>query len=171
MPFHPYKRLAVTLAGVLGVVVVGGCDAPETAVVAQPNAPRAAGPALATAPAEPTPEPDAVDVPAVRITSRPDPFRSFLWEVDEPVAAGTSPLERFGLDQLKLVAVVTRVATPYAMVEDPTGQGHLVRVGMLMGKDQAQVRSIGRDGLVLEQWLRHPDGTVARIMVPVRLDG
>ena len=100
-----------------------------------------------------------------------DPFRSILdvepdW-VPERMAGVV--LGEFELDQLRWVAVVSGVASPVAMVEDPTGQGHVVRVGMLLGKDGALVRSISRQGIVLEQTIRKSDQTRVRTQVNVKL--
>jgi Tfp pilus assembly protein PilP len=159
---------------VTATAATSACDrspaAPTAPAVAQVNTPLEVAPAA-------LPSPDLLpvaEVPntAVRITARPDPFRSILLHTeDELPAEGATALERFGLDQLRLVAVVTNTAAPFAMVEDPTGAGHYVKVGTLLGKDGAQVKAIQRGKLVLEQLLRHPDGTVHRMMVPLKLEG
>ena len=51
-------------------------------------------------------------------------------------------LQRFEIDQLKLVAIVSRVATPYAMVEDPNAKGHTLTRGTLIGKNWGKVSQI-----------------------------
>jgi type IV pilus assembly protein PilP len=93
-----------------------------------------------------------------------DPFRSIL---DADPTAGSEHLVgvvlgQFELDQLRLVAVVTGVASPVAMLEDPHGQGHMVRVGTLVGRDGAVVKRIGKDTLILETVTRRSNLTVVR---------
>ena len=72
-----------------------------------------------------------------------DPFRSPLEEFnrDDPSTQLTE-LQRFEIDQLKLVAIVSRVATPYAMVEDPNAKGHTLTRGTLIGKNWGKVSQI-----------------------------
>ena len=66
-------------------------------------------------------------------------------------------LQRFELDKLKLVAVVVGTATPMAMVEDPAGKGHTVKIGTLVGKRFGQVKHIRRGEIVVqEEYPRHP---------------
>ena len=59
-----------------------------------------------------------------------DPFRSLF---DALQQGGDSEqlteLQKFELDQLKLVAIVSNIATPYAMVEDPDAKGHTLNRG------------------------------------------
>jgi type IV pilus assembly protein PilP len=72
-----------------------------------------------------------------------DPFRSPLEEFNrEDLGVPVTELQRFEIDQLKLVAIVSRVATPYAMVEDPTSKGHTLTRGTLIGKNWGKVSQI-----------------------------
>jgi type IV pilus assembly protein PilP len=68
-----------------------------------------------------------------------DPFRSFA---DSFVAESRSTaknqrevvLSDFGLDELKLVGIVTGVSDARAMLVDPQGRGHVVRRGQFVGR-------------------------------------
>ncbi|MBK6689768.1 MAG: pilus assembly protein PilP [Deltaproteobacteria bacterium] len=72
-----------------------------------------------------------------------DPFRSPLEEFNrEDQGQQLTELQRFEIDQLKLVAIVSRVATPYAMVEDPNAKGHTLTRGTLIGKNWGKVSQI-----------------------------
>jgi type IV pilus assembly protein PilP len=62
-----------------------------------------------------------------------------------------SPLERFELGQLKLVAIIWNIKNPTAMVEDATGLGYTVKVGTPIGSNDGQVKKIGPDALLIEE--------------------
>ncbi len=78
-----------------------------------------------------------------------------------------TPLEKFELDQLKVVAIVTGVANPVAMVEDPDGRGYMVRRGTLIGRNNGQVTRINVDGVVVSEVFRDFSGK--RVITRVRL--
>ncbi|MBF0400856.1 MAG: pilus assembly protein PilP [Magnetococcales bacterium] len=73
-------------------------------------------------------------------------------------------LESFQMDSLKLVAILfmgksetdpnastTELGEPVAMVEDPEGVGHVVRVGSYMGVNEGRVARIAVDELLVEE--------------------
>jgi len=81
-----------------------------------------------------------------------DPFRSPL--DDLILTRGNDaqcPLCKWEIDQLRLVAVITGTGNPVAMVEDPDGVGHLVRVNTEVGKRSGRVTAIRRDQLVITE--------------------
>lgn len=73
-----------------------------------------------------------------------DPFRVYVEELQppkppiapttEPVQEG--PLSRYELDRYTLKAIITATALPKAMVTDPSGEGHIVRVNDIIGKER-----------------------------------
>ena len=80
-----------------------------------------------------------------------------------------TPLEEFELDQLKVVAIVTGVANPFAMVEDPKGKGHMVRRGTLIGRNGGRVTRINPDGLIISLVYRDVTGKRVTNRVMLRL--
>jgi len=96
-----------------------------------------------------------------------NPFQSYFEEIrpDEP-SRRRSKLERLELDQLKLVAVMIGTATPRAMVEDPDGRGHMVKIGTLIGRNGGQIERIGARHLVIHEEVRTPSG---RFVHPVTM--
>lgn len=102
---------------------------------------------------------------------RVDPFRSPLLDAEMAVTRreGDGPLTRYELEQLRVVGLVVNVGAPTALVEDPNGMGHLVRVGTLMGTAGAQVKSITRTGIVLEQTIHSADFRFHRALVNLPL--
>ena len=89
---------------------------------------------------------------------RRDPFKTYYEDlVSENPAVDTTrltELQKVDLDKLKLVAVVVGTATPMAMVEDPTGRGHTLKIGTLIGKRLGQVKHIRRGEVVVQEEFR-----------------
>ena len=113
-----------------------------------------------------------------------DPFRSHLLTTKSlgvRTATGTTPvvpllpkapkteLEKYELDSLKVVATITGVANPMAMIEAPdgVGQGFIARRGTLIGKNSGRITRIYPDGIVVSEVYR--DVTGKRIVNRVTL--
>lgn len=80
-----------------------------------------------------------------------DPFLPFIARVSEEVEEELVPkteLQEYELSQLKLVALMTIGAKQVAMVEDPKGKGHVLKIGTLIGKNKGKVLAI-KAGIVL----------------------
>src|SRR5450432_2948648 len=125
-----------------------GSSAPSAAQKAAAPAPVAAKPPPA---AEATPE-KPVETYSYSAIGKRDPFRSPL--DDLIISHGNEaqcPLCKWEIDQLKLVAVVTGTGNPVAMVEDPDGVGHLVRVNTEVGRRAGRVTARRRDQLVITE--------------------
>jgi Tfp pilus assembly protein PilP len=77
-------------------------------------------------------------------TGRRDPFRPP--RAGGPVHTGEqrTPLQRYEIAQLRLVAVIYDTHDPRAVVEDEQGLGYIVRVGTPIGPNGGQVRNIER---------------------------
>ena len=83
-----------------------------------------------------------------------------------------TPLEKWGLDQLKLSLTVTGTATPMAMVEDPEHRGWPVRIGDFIGQNGGKVTGIHREEIVVTETITdHSTGRVypqnVKLSVPV----
>jgi type IV pilus assembly protein PilP len=88
----------------------------------------------------PDPVGDAIYDP----TGRRDPFRPP--RVNQTTASGEvrSPLQRYDIGQLKLVAVIYNANEPRAVVEDDAGLGYIVKVGTPIGVNGGAVKAIER---------------------------
>jgi type IV pilus assembly protein PilP len=158
---------AAALAAALALLAACGDQKP-----ARPAAPPppAAAPAVAAAPEE-----KKGDAPEWSYSSvgKRDPFRSFLTELAK--ARGgidtrcATHLGRFELDQLKLVAIVTGLEDPVAMVEAPTGVGYAVRRGACIGKNGGVVAAVRSGEVVVSEWAIRADGTRDRTQTVLRL--
>ncbi len=162
--------LAASVLAALLALAACGSDAPAKA------APKAA----AAAPVDPAAKPDAgltVDGGVAVVAevaeyvyspvAKRDPFRSYFDEAPvqaevkaETPTAHCGPICGWELEQLKLVAVVTGIASPVAMVEDPDGRGFLLRRGSYVGKRSGKVSDIRRDAVVVTELIRRRDGAL-----------
>lgn len=141
----------------------------------QENGPTGPSPALTVQP--PVDEPHVAAAieyvhpePLMDVRNMPDPFKR-RWMEEEVPRIADGVLGRFDLDQLRVVAVVVGTANPVAMVEDPHGLGHVLRVGMLVGKEQARLMSIEPEGVLLEQRIYAMDRGTVKQPVLLPLDG
>jgi type IV pilus assembly protein PilP len=142
------RRAKQLLACLLAVSVIG-CE--EEAVVRAPAGSASAAPvmdrkAMATgtaASAAPAgsglPKVDFQEIEFGESERSRDPFRSFEQTfVDESRTTAKSQrqvvLEDFGIDELKLVGIVTGVPDAKAMLVDPHGKGHVVHRGQFIGR-------------------------------------
>ncbi len=149
----------------------------------QPSPRPAAPPPVAAAPAMPAQAPAPAPAAEQKKPAEPewsyssagkrDPFRSFLAEIDRAQGSLTTrcatPLGRFELEQLKLVAVITGLEDPVAMVEAPTGVGYSVRRGACIGKNGGLVAAVRSGELVVTEWAVRADGIRDRTQTVIRL--
>ena len=84
-----------------------------------------------------------------------DPFRPFIamrapvMPVDENVPL--TPLQKFDLSQLKLVAILMEKDQGKAMLEDSQGKGYIVTEGAYVGNRFGKVSRIEKDRVVIEE--------------------
>lgn len=158
------------LLAALALVVACGDKKPPPRPAAPPVAPVAAAPAAA-----PAAVPQKQEQPEWSYSSvgKRDPFRSFLTEMERGQGALTTrcatPLGKFELEQLKLVAVVTGLEDPVAMVEAPSGVGYSVRRGACIGKNGGVVAAVRSGEVVVSEWAMRADGTRDRTQTVLRL--
>ena len=86
-------------------------------------------------------------------TGKPDPFKPFiqLTPIKEPKGPGITPLQKYDINQLRLVAVITVPEGNIALVEDSLGKGYFVRKGTVMGKNDGKVKKILKDRVIIEE--------------------
>jgi len=93
----------------------------------------------------------AVDDTAYDPTGRRDPFRPP--RVNQLLASGgeRTPLQRYELGQLRLVAVIYDTGDARAVVEDEGGLGYIIKVGTKIGVNDGVVRGIERGKVLVEE--------------------
>jgi type IV pilus assembly protein PilP len=95
-----------------------------------------------------------------------DPFRPLIVDTAAKKASDSesrdreflTPLQRYELKDLKLVAVVVSDEGPTAMLEDPTGYGYVVRAGMLVGPNNGVVERVTRTGIIVRETINNSLG-------------
>jgi type IV pilus assembly protein PilP len=121
-----------------------------------------------------------------------DPFRPF-GEILAEEAKGALVsqrkviLDKYSIDELKLIGIVTRIHPAKAMLVDPNGQGHVVQRGQLIGRAELvqpsgpggaayevnwRVDAI-RDGdvVLVREDRENPDVPAATRVIPLRPEG
>ncbi|HET8539363.1 MAG TPA: pilus assembly protein PilP [Anaeromyxobacter sp.] len=163
----------VLLAALAATATACGDAKPAHAPAPAPAA--APAPVPAAAPSAPAEEPRKAEAAEWSYSSvgKRDPFRSFLSELEKAqgglATRCATPLGKFELDQMKLVAVVTGLEDPVAMVEAPTGVGYAVRRGACIGKNGGVVAAVRTGELVVSEWAIRADGTRDRTQTVLRL--
>jgi len=153
------------MVSIVPTLLVVSCDDPPLTPPAgtpPPAVQRRPSPPPAKQKKEPA-RPELTDGDFVESSASRDPFRSFLGEFKtsgprRTVVQRKVILPRYGLDELKLIAVVTGGAVrARAMFRDPTGLGVTVKRGDRISKSSAKVKRILRHSVVMEVEERSED--------------
>lgn len=155
----------------VGVIAAAACSKPTP-----PPAPPTPKPKAKKKVEEETAEEDAIEEEYVfSPIGKRDPFRAYLDRVvpEADVAPDPlcGPLCKWELEQLRLAAVVSGMASPLAMVEDPQGNGHSVRRGTSIGKRNGKVTEILRDRIIVTEYRRLGTGEVIPSETEILLRG
>ena len=84
-------------------------------------------------------------------TGRRDPFRPPRATQQTAAGEARTPLQRYDLGQLRLVAVIYDAQSPRAVVEDDAGLGYIVRVGTPIGANGGAVKAIEKGKMRVEE--------------------
>lgn len=80
-----------------------------------------------------------------------DPFRPFTLDMHPEAPIHVTPLQRFEIGQLTVVATVWEVSPPLAMVEDSFGMGYIITPGTPIGPNGGVVTAIEPQRVVVEE--------------------
>ena len=121
----------------------------QTAPMAAPAAPAPAAPGdvASQGPIAALPDDDRPFDP----TGRRDPFRPPRANAVTRTGEPPTPLQRYEIGQLKLVAIIYDTIQPRAVVEDDQGLGYIVRVGTAIGANGGRVRDIEKGRVLIEE--------------------
>ena len=108
---------------------------------------------------------------ADEVKSQRNPFKTFIVKsTDRPtVVTPKTPLQRYELDQLKLVAVMWGINSPVAMVEAPDGKGYKIKKGDLIGSREGRVKRIEKDRVIVEERFTDASGEVVTNEFEIKL--
>lgn len=148
------------------------------------------GPAPSASAAEvKPPKVDLEDADFAESDKSRDPFRSFAQLFIEESSGQIESqvdvmLEKYSIEQLKLIGIITRVHPERAMLVDPNGVGHVVKRGQFVGRaDVVQTaKNVGasyqvhwrvdsirpNDVVFIREDPQNPDVPVARRVLPLR---
>ncbi len=80
-----------------------------------------------------------------------DPFRPFTLDMRAEAPAHATPLQRFEIGQLTLVATVWEMNPPRAVVEDSFGMGYIITLGTPIGPNGGVVKAIEPQRVTVEE--------------------
>lgn len=103
-----------------------------------------------------------------------DPFRPYLDSrptKEKQIDPSCGPLCSWDIEQLRVVAVVSGMATPLAMVEAPGGRGYVIRRGSPIGQQGGRVTEILRDRVLVTEMLSVGSGQYVPTVTELPLRG
>ncbi len=101
-----------------------------------------------------------------------DPFKPFieLTPVRERVrTTPLTPLQKYDISQLKLVAIITAPEGNVALVEDSAGKGYFIKRGTEIGRNEGKVLKILKDRVIVEELYEDVFGKIKKNEVPMLL--
>ena len=106
---------------------------------------------------EPGQQQESAEVTAIyNPIGKRDPFRPPSSDSLERDLSSLNPLDRWGLDQLTLRAVLRGFGDPKAMFEDPEGQTYIVEQGQVLGREQGRLsRVLTTDVIITERTINY----------------
>ena len=90
-----------------------------------------------------------------------DPFKPYKSVLNGKDGDQSDPLLRFELDQLKVVGILWEVSRPRAMIQDPSGQIHVVIKNSKIGRNEGFVATI-REGQIVVVETDYSSGVAIR---------
>jgi type IV pilus assembly protein PilP len=110
-----------------------------------------------------------------RLQSERDPFLSFV-ATRTPVAVSSvktpdikTPLQRYSLDQLKVVGIISGGELRKALLEDDVGKGYVVSAGDAVGSEGGRIAAIQKDRIIIESTYRDVLGNQKMRQITKRL--
>lgn len=99
-----------------------------------------------------------------------DPFRSFIAK-DPVVPEGPAetPLQKYEIDQYKLVGIIWGNESPVAMVEDPEGMGFFLQKDTLIGRNWGKVVRISPNEVIVAEEYRDFEGKLIVNEIPLKM--
>lgn len=155
----------------LGVLSLGACDSDEPARGGDAAAPTA--PIAPTAPQKKKDDPLDVAIAAqegyvYNPIGKRDPFRSFLsFGTRAEETTPRTPLQKYEIDQYRLVGIIWGVERPRALVEDPEGIGHVMEIGTYIGRNWGKVTQITAGEVVVTEEYQTLDGEL--VVNPIKM--
>jgi type IV pilus assembly protein PilP len=155
----------------LGLLSLGACESDEptgSEEAVQPTAPIAP-----IAPQKKKDDPLDIAIAAqegyvYNPIGKRDPFRSFLsFGTRTEETTPRTPLQKYEIDQYRLVGIIWGVERPRALVEDPEGIGHVMEIGTYIGRNWGKVTQITAGEVVVTEEYQTLDGEL--VVNPIKM--
>jgi type IV pilus assembly protein PilP len=106
-------------------------------------------------------------------TGKRDPFQSFIakQQATQAIRDDAPPLQRYPVEKFSLKGVVSESGASHALLIDPEGLGHVVRVGTYVGNNWGKVTSISDGGIVVTEEFQDMEGNLIVSPVTIRFPG
>jgi type IV pilus assembly protein PilP len=172
---HRLSRLSKHFASALALLLVTAVCLTGCSDQAKPVA-KAAAPAqqpksaVTSTAAQAKVEEPLAPIYAYSPAGRRDPFTSIIIKEEKKTLAGTkAPLERYPINEFKLVGVVWGGLGYHAMLEGPDGKGYFIRQGTKIGPNQGVVKKVTQTTMVIEEKFKDPQGEMNRKEIVIEL--
>ena len=144
-------RAALTTVALAGLLVACGSKPTTTTNDLPPPPPRRLAPVASASTSVSAPKLELTEGDFTPSDQNRDPFRGYAeifaaQNTKKSAAQQKIVADRYALDELKLVAVVTGNTASRAMFVDPSGKGHVVTRGELVGRSES-VRATAQKGV------------------------
>ncbi len=99
-----------------------------------------------------------------------DPFQSFIQASQrgsDEISEDAPPLQRWDVEKFSLTGTITDAASPAALLVDPEGLGHVVRVGTYVGRNWGKVTRISGGGVTVTEEYQTIEGEL--VVNPVEI--
>lgn len=155
--------------------LMAGCgEGPAPPSSIKGEAPKAAPKKVEPAKVAEKMEPEKKEEPEFQYNplGKPDPFKPFieLTPVRERVrTTPLTPLQKYDISQLKLVAIISAPEGNIALVEDSAGRGYFIKRGTEIGKNDGKVVKILKDRVIIEELYEDVSGKIKKDEVPLML--
>ena len=111
-------------------------------------------------------------------SNKKDPFKPFMAvKIEEKKSVLSTkkaehdalPIHSYDVSQFKLIGIVTGARGSRAMVTDPGGKGYVLKVGMLIGKNDGKIVLINTDGIDVVEQFRDENGKTRKETIKLTL--
>ena len=144
---------------IIGLFLLGGCEGgtPPSSIPSKTKSPsvlqkKKEEPAKVAEKKEPEKREEAEY--SYNPAGKPDPFRPFIQLISGrggSKSAPLTPLQKYDVSQLKLVAIISSPGGNIALVEDVAGKGYFLKKGTWIGKNDGKVTKILMDKVIVEE--------------------
>jgi type IV pilus assembly protein PilP len=178
------SHVSTVIILLISLALLEGCskDQATTSAPTASSQPQQTG----AAPAKPVLKPTSsatlrVPPPSVNqfdFSNKKDPFKPFVAaKVEQKKAPDASardlrnalPIHSFDVSQFKLIGIITGGRENQAMVTDPGGKGYVLKIGMMIGKNDGKIVSINSSGVDVVEQFKDDNGKVRKENIKLTL--